>query len=132
MPRNVLLAALLALPVFGCGGEGPAPGVDHEETYRLEIKRDTLDFVQAWERDKAAAQPQLQALVENFAASDSMDTGDHAGTYAEILATARGINDNYEQATEQQMNELKELAEKLPGDPSTLPPQGEVDQQPST
>jgi hypothetical protein len=117
--RNGAVIVLLTLFLLnGCGEKGPAPGVDLDAQYALDVKVKTLDFVAQWHKNKNAAKGQLDGLAEQLNAYESMPVGEHGETYRQLRDATQKVHSTYASATAEQVDAMKAIAEKLPGDPA--------------
>jgi hypothetical protein len=114
----VFLFSVLLL--HGCGDDGPAPGVDLDAQYALDTKMKTFAFVEKWHKDKAAAKGQLDGLAEQLNAYESMPVGEYGDVYQQLRDATQKVHSGYASATAEQVDAMKAIAEKLPGDPSTV------------
>lgn len=115
MPK--LLLAALAIGLSGCGAS-ETPQVNLGEEYAAQIKVYTKQFATEWANNKDEAAPSLQALLEELQAYDSHPTGGHDDTYEQLLEQVKQLQANYESATQAEIDQLKSLADTLPGDES--------------
>lgn len=121
-PSNVVLwchvfALPLAVALTGCGpgsGGGTVPEEEQVSRYALDVKTQTLDYVEN------PSPELLQGLIELVEVHESKETGEHGETYAQILSVVRELKESGsgQELAEAQAEKLTSLAEKLPGDVS--------------
>jgi hypothetical protein len=118
--RGLAFALWGLFVVAGCGSEEPAAGVDLTAQYALDTKVKTLAFVEKWRKNPTAAQGQLDSLMEQLNAYESLPVGEHEETYRQLRDATQKVHGAYAEATAEQIEAMKVVAEKLPGDPSTF------------
>jgi hypothetical protein len=76
--------------------------------------------VEKWHKDKAAAQGQLDSLMEQLNAYESLPVGEYGDVYQQLRDATQKVHSAYASATADQVDAMKAVAEKLPGDPTTV------------
>ena len=125
-----LILCLSALVVLGCGpGAGERPYIDHSrdpEALAVSVKY-TVDIAVDDARTSDEPADAVSSVADFLEDLSRRPTGDHLSIYRQIAALANEIVEESEAVDgrptnlDQRLDELEELAEQLPGDPSAIP-----------
>ncbi len=113
----LLAAASSALLLAGCSRNPTNLATKDPAYYAQKVKGRVYELVQAVRANPKAAGPQGSLLLEELEGYQTQPVGDHEATYAQLLEKCRELVEAAKRnaSVTQQLNEIKALADKLPG-----------------
>jgi DNA repair exonuclease SbcCD ATPase subunit len=107
-----------ALALAGCSGEPTNLVTEDPSFYAKKIKTQVYTLDQTVRRNPASAKEQASLLLEELEVYEQQPVGQHKETYAQLLQKCKELAQNPGSSNQvlQKLNEMKALADKLPGE----------------